>query len=157
MATTFAPNCSNLVNNAAGAVQTLPDVRVGGKVRTFTEVVSFSGQAIGDQIMVARIPYGSVPLGIILDATASFGSASTIALGDKNNVSRFANAGTFTSTDTPTRKMNAAACGIPLTTCYDYAGVSSTAYEDILLTIGVSSLPSTGSCVVTTEYIDYSS
>ena len=156
MALTYAPNCSLLVNNTGGAVQSLPDERVGGKPREFVEVVTFAGQAVGDQIMVARLPYGSVPLGVTFNASASAG-ASTIAIGDKNNVSRFAAAGTFTSTDTPTRKMTAATHGIPLTTCYDNAGVSNTNYEDILLTIGVSSLPSSGSLVVVTEYLSYSS
>jgi hypothetical protein len=45
--------------------------------------------------------------------------------------------------------------GVPLTTCYDYAGTASTAYEDILITVGVSSLPSTGTLVLVTKYLDY--
>lgn len=154
MATIFAPNCSLLVSNTGGNVQTLPDVRVGGKTRNWVEVIALGGSAIADQIMIARLPYGTVPIAIDFNASASLGS-STVAIGDKNNVSRFSAAGAFTATNTTTPKINNATYGVPLTTCYDYAGVSSTAYEDILLTIGVSSLPSAGTLTVITKYIDY--
>jgi hypothetical protein len=154
MATIFAPNCSLLVSNTGGNVQTLPDERVGGKTRNWIEVIALAGSAIADQIMVARLPYGSVPLEIKLNTSTSL-VASTIAIGDKNNVSRFSAAGVFTTTNTPTPKLNATTAGVPLTTAYDYLGVSNTNYEDILLTIGISSLPSTGTLVVITEYTDY--
>ncbi len=158
MATTFAPNCSVLVNNTAGAVQTLPDERVGGKERIWVEKYTMAGNAIADQIMVARLPYGAVPLNIVLTASISAGTSTILAVGDKNNISRFSGSGTLTSSDTPTEFLkNAAAVGVPLTTAYDYAGTSNTNYEDILITIGTSSLTSSGTLTIVTKYIDYSS
>lgn len=154
MAVTYAPNCSLLVNNTAGVVQTLPDERVGGHERIWTEVIALAGTAIADQIMIARLPYGSVPLVVEVSTSTSLG-ASTIAIGDKVNASRFSAAGTYTSTNATTNAINVATKGVPLTTCYDYAGTASTAYEDILITVGVSSLPSTGTLVLVTKYLDY--
>jgi len=154
MAVTYAPNCSLLVNNTAGVVQSLPDERVGGHERVWVEAIAMAGTAIADQIMVARLPYGSVPLSVDISTSVSLG-VSTIAIGDKINASRFSAAGTYTSTNATTNAINVATKGIPLTTCYDYAGTSSTAYEDILITVGVSSLVSTGTLVVVTKYIDY--
>lgn len=158
MATTYAPNVSNLINNTAGAVQTLPDERVGGVQRTWVEKVTMAGAAVADQIVVARLPYGAVPLSMRITVDTSAGTGTTIAVGDKNNVSRFATAGTLTSTNTPTDFIkNGSAIGVPLTTCYDYAGTSNTNYEDIMLTIGVSSLTASGTMTIVTSYLDYSS
>ena len=154
MALTYGSNCSLLVNNTGGVVQSLPDVRVGGKERTWTERIGLAGQAIGDQVMFARLPYGTVPIDVVMNTDTSLGS-SQVALGDKNNVSRFAAAGAFTTTNTPTPKINATTAGVPLTTAYDNAGTSNTNYEDLLLTVSVSSLPSTGTLVIITKYVDY--
>ncbi len=156
MATTFAPNVSLLVNNTAGAVQQLPDERVGGKTRNWVERITLAGAAIGDFIVVARIPYGSVPLDILVATDTSLGS-STVAIGDKINVSRFATAGTLTGTTALASKILPTAVGVALTTAYDYLGVASTQYEDVLLCVGVSSLPSSGTLTVITKYLDYGS
>lgn len=156
MATTFAPNCSLLVSNAGGLVQSLPDERVGGKERVWIEKITLAGQAPADPIMIARLPYGSVPTDFLLATDTSL-SGSTVAIGDKINVSRFAVAGTLTSTAGFASKLLPATGGIPLTTAYDYAGVASTKYEDVLLTIGTSSLPVGGTLTVLTKYIDYGS
>lgn len=156
MATVYAPNFSLLVSNTAGNVQQLPDERVGGKVRIWMDRVTMNGNAIGEQIAVARLPYGAVPLDLFYSADTSVG-VSTIAAGDKNNISRFATAGTYTVTTIQTTKLLPTALGVPLTTAYDYAGVSNTNYEDVLLTVGVSSLPSAGTLTVVIEYLDYGS
>ena len=156
MALTYAPNCSNLVNNTAGAVQTLPDFRVGGKKRIWVEKVTMAGAAVNDQVMVARLPYGSVPLSISVTTDTSAGTSTVLCFGDKNNISRFSSAGTLTSTNTPTEFCkNGAAIGVPLTTAYDNAGTSNTNYEDILMTITVSSLTSSGTLTIVTQYSDY--
>lgn len=154
MAVVFAPNCSLLVGNTGGNVQTLPDVRVGGKERTWTERIALTGQAPVTQTMVARLPFGTVPLAIEFSTDTSL-SAASIAFGDANNASRFSAAGTYTGTNDTTNKINVATKGVPLTTAYDYLGVSNTNYEDILLTISGSSLPATGTMVVVTKYVDY--
>ena len=154
MTIAYAPNCSLLVNNASGAVQSLPDVRVGGKERVWIERIALGGQATTVQTMIARLPYGAVPLSFDLSTDTSLGS-STVAIGDINNASRFSAAGTYTSLNATTNAINVATKGIPLTTVYDNAGVTTNNYEDVLITLGVSSLPSTGTLVVVTKYIDY--
>lgn len=157
MATTYAPMCSLLVSNAGGLTQSLPDVRAGGKERVWIEKIALAGQNTADQIMVARLPYGSVPTDLLVATDTSLGAAPTIAFGDKINVSRFAVAGVLTATTGWASRLLPATAGIPLTTAYDYAGVASQKYEDVLLTIGVSSLASTGTMTVLTKYIDYGS
>ena len=157
MALTYAPNVSLLVNNAGGLIQSLPDERVGGKLRIWVERITLAQQTIGDQIQIARLPFGAVPLDIWMETTATLGAAPTVAIGDKNNVSRFSAAGTFTSADARTSKINSTSVGVPLTTAYDNAGVSNTNYEDVLLTIGVSSLPAAGTLTTVIEYLDYGS
>lgn len=156
MTTFFAPQCSLLVGNTGGNVQTLPpDYLITGKTRVWIEKIALNGQAPGDQIMIARLPYGATPVDLVYDSDTSLGAAATAAVGDKNNVSRFAAAGTFTATDTPTSKLRASAIGVPITTAYDYAGVNNTNYEDVLMTLGASSLPVGGTLTVLTYYQDY--
>lgn len=161
MATYYAPQVSLLIGNTGGNVQTLPpDQLVGGKTRVWIERFAMNGAVLGDQIVVARLPVGSAPVDIVLVTTTTLGAATNISLGDKNNTSRFSASGAFTTTDTPTSKLNAASAGVPLTTGYQYDGTASTstgpvAYEDILLTILGSSLPLTGTLVVMTYYQDY--
>lgn len=155
MTIAYAPNCSLLVNNTGGNVQSLPDVRVGGKLRTWTERIALLGQAPSVQTMVARLPYGTVPISLSISVDTSLSNA-TIAVGDINNASRFSAAGTYTSTNGSTNAINVATKGIPLTTCYANDSTSSnTNFEDVLLTIGTSSLPATGTMVIITEYVDY--
>ena len=154
MTIAFAANCSLLVNNTGGNVQSLPDERVGGKERTWTERIALTGQAPAVQTMVARLPYGSVPLSFDISVSTSL-SGTSLAIGDLNNASRFSAAGTYTSTDATTNAINVATKGVPLTTVYDYLGATTKGYEDVLLTTSVSSLPATGTMVVVTKYLDY--
>jgi len=154
MTIAFAPNCSLLVSNTAGNVQTLPDVRVGGKERVWVEKILLTGQAPSVQTMIARLPFGSVPLSFDISIDTSL-SGSTLAIGDLNNASRFSAAGTYTSTNATTNAINVATKGLPLTTVYDYLGATTKGYEDVLITTAVSSLPATGTMIVVTKYIDY--
>jgi hypothetical protein len=154
MTVAFAPNCSLLVNNTGGNVQSLPDMRVGGKERVWIERIALAGQAPSTQTMVARIPIGSVPLSIDISTDTSL-SASTVAFGDLNNASRFSAAGTYTGTNSTINAINMATKGVPLTTVYDYLGATTKPYEDILITTAVSSLPATGTMLVVTKYVDY--
>lgn len=154
MAVLFAPNCTLLVGNTGGAVQTLPDVRVGGKLRVFTEVVTLASQVFTNSIMIARIPYGSELYAINVSVSATL-ATSTLSFGDANSATRYGAATTYTTANTKTDALNVAGRGIPITTCYDNTGVASTAYTDLLATIGVANLPASGTLVIVTEYIDY--
>lgn len=156
MTMTFAPNCSLLVTNSGGLVQSLPDERVGGKSRTWVERIALAGQNAADQIMVARLPYGSVPLNMEISVSATLG-ASTIAIGNIDNHSKYSAGGTYTSANVTTDAINNATKGVPITSAWKYDDTVSTAFEDVLLTIGVSSLPSSGTLTIVTKYLDYSS
>lgn len=158
IASAVAPNFSTIVYNSSGNVQTLgqPNL-ITGKLRAWTERLTLATQTVGSQIAIARIPYGSVPIAIVHETDTSL-SSSSICYGDMNNVSRFAATGTFTSTNTPTFVgPNVATQGVQLTTCYDYAGVSNTLYEDVIVTTSISNLPASGTITFRVEYLEYNS
>ena len=163
MALTYAPNCSKLVYNTAGAVQSLPDESFGGKTRNQIERYAMAGNAIADQVMVARLPYGSIPVSIMVTGTVSIGTGTTLAFGDRNNASRFGAAGALATLNVPTEFLTSASVrGLALTSCWaqDSTGTSATSntnYEDILMTIGTSSLGATGTLVIETKYLEYNS
>lgn len=154
MAVLFAPNCTLLTGNAGGAVQSLPNMQVGGKVRVFTEVITLAGQVFTNSIMFARIPYGSIIRGIWLSISATLGT-STLAIGDANSSTRYSAAATYTTVNTPADILLATQRGTLITTAFDNGGAASTVYTDLLATIGVANLPGAGTMVFQTEYIDY--
>jgi hypothetical protein len=156
MAITIVPgtNMALILGNSGGNVQQLPTQQVGAKPHIWTERIPLAAQASGANIPIARLPYGSIPLDIVLNSGVSLG-ASTVAIGDMNNVARFKAAATATAVDTPTSVLNSASSGLPLTTCYDVNGVASTAYEDVVMTVGAAALPASGTLVVTIYYQDY--
>lgn len=156
MTVRFAPNCALLVGNAGGAVQQLPDVRVGGKIRAFIERITLASQVIGDSIMIARIPYGADLLEVLLSTDTSLGS-STLSLGDANSSARYSALTAYTTLNSDSNILNVAGKGIPITTAYDNTGVASLAYTDLLLTIAAANLPASGNLVMITEYVDYGS
>jgi hypothetical protein len=140
--------------NSGGNVQQLPTQVVGAKMHCWTERITLAAQASGVNIPIARVPFGSALLGIVITGSVSLGT-STVAFGDMNTVNRFKTAAVFTAVDTPTNVLNAATLGLPLTTCYDYLGVASTAYEDVIMTVAAAALPGAGTLCVTTLYQDY--
>lgn len=156
MAVLFAPNSTLLVGNAGGAVQSLPNMQVGGKVRVFTEVITLASQVFTNSIMFARVPYGSLLRAIWMSSSVSLGT-STIALGDANSSTRYAAAAVFTTVNVPADLLIATQRGIQITTAYDNGGAASLAYTDLLATIGVANLPASGTLVFQTEYEDYGS
>ena len=164
IATQWGTQMTALVNNAGGAIQTLPPVTlVGGRQRTFVETVNLAGQANGTVIGVARIPLYAVFLGITLVSSVSLGTA-TISFGDANNATVFAPAATLTVT-TPTLVGAAAAIGQQISVGYDSdtgnqvtpfmpqkIGEGGALYEDIVMTVGAAALPGSGVLVVMTDF-----
>ena len=96
-----------------------------------------------DTILLARVPPGHRFIGGRLTASISMGT-STLAIGTAAATGKYRTAATFTATDTPTYFGNAAAM----------AAAESTADEDIILTVGVASLPITagGLLVIDLEF-----
>lgn len=162
VATLFSTQMTQLTGNAAGAVQSLPNVNVvSGKQRQFIANLTLAAQASGSVIAMARIPLPAVLTGITLITDTSLGS-TTIAFGDANSGAIYAAAQTFTTLNTPTRIGLAATHGAPITSGYDaqsgalvsaYApGQGGAVYEDILMTTAAATAPASGNFVVIFEY-----
>ena len=147
-------NMAMILANTGGGLQTLPNQMVGAKPHIWTERFTLASQASGVNIPVARIPFGSILLGILINGSVSLGT-STVAFGDMNNTARFKAAAVFTAVDTATQVLNSASQGAALTTCYDVNAVSNQAYEDIVMTVAAAALPASGTLVVSVLYQDY--
>ncbi len=121
--------------------QNLPDVRhVGGRVRVFNERFTMNSQADGDDIRVARLPVGAVPIVGIINASATMGASATAAIGITGTTGKYRAAATFTAA-APTLFGVASAMG-----------VANTAEETVLLTVGTAALPSSGTVIVQMLY-----
>lgn len=153
-ANAYGTNMGLLTGNISGTVQVLPRVSViSGRLRTFVETITLASQAAGTIFGVARLPKGSVFMGFEVLSTVSLGS-STIAFGNANNGSQYANATTLTSPDQPLFLGKTITEGVPLDTgIYDsVTGLASAAYEDILMTVAAAALPSSGTLRILTSY-----
>lgn len=166
-ATLFGPNMTLLTGNNGGSVQSLPQGNeVNAKERLFIEQIALASQASGSIFAVARIPLGCVFLGITVCTDTSLGSA-TIEFGDagSGNSAIYGAAATLTSTNTPTVFAKAGASGTygqQITSGYDsvtgaatsYTGSSGSGgnYEDVTMTTGAASLPSSGNLTVITRW-----
>ncbi len=96
-----------------------------------------------DTILLARVPPGHRFIGGRLTASISMGT-STLAIGTAATPGKYRAAAVFTAVDTPTDFGLASAM----------AAAESTADEDIILTVGVASLPTTagGLLVIDLEF-----
>ena len=127
---------------AQPALNTVPARRVDGSVwtarlRRFRATIALAGQGNGDDIVLFRVPAGSVFAYGVLNTTASL-STSTIAVGVSGTTNRYKNAATFTATNAPTLFGKTA----------EVSGAALAADTDVLLTIGAAALPGSGTLVV---------
>lgn len=163
-ATVFTPNMANITGNLGGQVQTLPHVDfVGGRQRQFVDTLVLASQAAATVIGVARIPLPFVFLGILINTDTSL-ATSTIAFGNAGNGNSaiYAAASTLTSTHTQTFLGKASLIGTEITSGFDsvtglatsYASSSGFggAYEDVILTTAVATLPAAGNLRIIFEY-----
>lgn len=158
VATTFSDVMTQLTGNAGGAIQSLPAVTLNGsRSRKIIASIVLASQASGSVIGVARIPVGAAITDIQLTTDTSLGSA-TISLGDSNSGAIYMAAQTFTATDTPTAVGKTATRGVPIAAGYDCVTGKVTTppaggnYEDVVLTVGTASLPSSGNLRIIIEY-----
>lgn len=91
----------------------------------------------GDTNVLARIPRGQVVVAAILNSTVTLG-ATTVAIGIAGTAAKYKNAAVFTTPDTPTLCMNAAA--------QDDAPLTD--YEDVIMTFAAANAPGAGIIVV---------
>lgn len=134
MAKTFASNLAGLND----VPPSLPSgAFAGGRVRAHTAIINLSGQKKGDTIVVGHKLAGDVFLAALLSTSRSLGS-STLALGDQTSPTRYRGAVPLTNANTPWWVGNTSAVGT----------VDATGGE-ILATIGVADLPTSGRLTVT--------
>ena len=129
----------------ADVPRTYPPVAfAGGKLRVLIEVFNFAGEATGSHPIGAPLPAGAVPVLGFLVTSASTGS-STLAIGNRDNASRY-RAGTILSQiDTPVLFGQ----GLVL-------GSATAAAEQLMLTVGSAALPAAGRLVIMLLYVDNS-
>ncbi len=127
---------------AQPALNAVPAKRADGsvwtaKLRRHRATIALAGQGSGDDVVLFRVPAGSVFAYGVLNASASLGT-STIAVGVSGTTNRYKNAATFTAVNTPTLFGKTA----------EVSGAALAADTDVLLTIGAAALPGSGTLVV---------
>lgn len=121
--------------------KTLPlNAEFGGHVHIQIADIPLAAQASGDTIEVALLPKGARVLNWQLLTDTSLGSA-TVALGTAASAAKYKAAAVFTTTDTISSGMLAAA-GLAVLT----------AEETVLLTIAAAALPASGNLRVAMFY-----
>ena len=110
---------------------------VGGRLRRYSGSITLATQTTSDTIVVAQVPAGADFAFGVITSSVSLGT-STVAIGITGSTGLYRTAATFTATDTPTPFGNTAAVkAAPLTT-----------EQSVFITIGVASLPASGTLVV---------
>ncbi|HEY2068277.1 MAG TPA: hypothetical protein VGG48_01885 [Rhizomicrobium sp.] len=163
-ATAWNDLMTNVTGNVGGALQTLnPVTTMGGRERVQIGRLTLASQVSGTFIHIGRVPVGAALLGITVLTDTSLGS-STLAFGDaaSGNAAIYGAAATLTATNTPTSWAKAATYGVPIVHGYD--GVTGTettyannsgyggGYEDILMSVGAATMPSSGNLVTIVHY-----
>lgn len=109
----------------------------GSRLRRYTATITLNTQTTSDTIVIAQIPAGADFCYGVLTSTVSLGT-STIAIGTSGATGSYRTAATFTATDTPTMFGNTA----------QVKAAPLTAEQQIFITIGVASLPASGTLIV---------
>lgn len=166
VATVFTDNMALLTGNTGGALQSLPGTNVfNGKTQSQWGRLTLASQTSGTVIGIARVPLYASLVAIDAITDTSLGS-STIEFGDTNSQALYAAAATLTATQTLTRMGPLLAYfGVPLTSGYDsvtgnlvtpfmpqLVGQGGADYEDIVMTVGAATMPSSGILVVRVSY-----
>lgn len=127
---------------AQPALNTVPARRVDGSVwtarlRRFRATITLGGQGSGDDVVLFRVPAGSVFAYGVLNTSTSLGT-STVAIGVAGTTNKYRNAAIFTAANSPTLFGKTA----------EVSGAALAADTDVLLTIGAAALPGSGTLVV---------
>jgi len=137
MAVLYAFELSGLLNTTPLVIKPTTAAAFGGRLRRYRGYIALASQTTSDTIVIAQIPAGSLFAFGVLTNSVSLGT-STIAIGITGSTSKYEAATTFTAVDTPTL----------IGTAGGQAGNALTAEERIFITIGVASLPASGTLVV---------
>lgn len=130
------------VNELSG-LYSLPVVKpsatngVGGRLRRYSGSITLNTQTTSDTIVVAQIPAGADFVFGMITSSVSLGT-STVAIGYAGATGAYRAAATFTATDTPT----------PFGVTAQVKAAPLAAEQQVFITIGVASLPASGTLVV---------
>lgn len=117
----------------------------GGNVRVYREVINLGGTGspytTSDTIVVAYPQPGESFLKGVITSSVTLGT-STVAIGVASATGKYRAAATFTTADTPT--LFGTTAGMAPTV----ANPKLTAPEEVIITIGTASLPSSGTLIV---------
>ena len=141
MATYYGTNAGKVMAATVntGAPGTPAQDTTGSSVRAFVETVAMTTQTTGDIIYVARLPKGSVFLYGLID-TDTTTSTATVSVGVTGATQKYRTAGAVTVTTQP------GLLGVGA------AWTQLTQDDDVFLTIGTASLPTSGNLTVTMVY-----
>lgn len=109
---------------------------IGGNVRLHRATITLATQTTSDTILIAVPRKGDTFLFGCMTTTVTLGASATVAFGTSTSTAKYKAAATFTSADTPTLFGKAAAM------------TALTADEEIIVTIAVASLASSGTWIV---------
>lgn len=137
MATTYS-------NEAQLALNTVPARKVSvarwqGELRRYSATITLAAQASADDIVLFRVPKGSVFAYGVVNTSVSTATA-TLAIGVSGSTAKYKAAAAQTTPNAPTLfGTNAEVARVD--------GIA-TDFEDVLLTIGTAALPASGTLVV---------
>jgi hypothetical protein len=115
---------------------------VGGRRRQHLAEFTLASDAVGTYSFPQVVPKGARILDIRLNASATLGASATLAIGITGTTGKYRAAATFTSADQwVSTALNAA------------IGVELTADEQIILTVAVAALPSSGRLLMEVVYV----
>lgn len=108
------------------------------KLKRLRATIDYDGQANGDTITLGKLPPGAAFAYGVLDASATFGAAATLAIGIAGEPARFRAAAIFTAADTPTLFGKAAAV----------AADPFTEEKTVIATVGAAAAPNSADYLI---------
>lgn len=139
MATTYAAEVSAQQTTPAGKSS---GAYTGGRLRRWRATITLASQASGDDVVLARIPAGHTFAFGIINPGVALGGTATVAIGVSGATGKYRAAAIDNATGPKLFGLAAAVDDAPL------GGTG----EEVLLTVGAASLPSSGTLVVDLYY-----
>lgn len=116
----------------------------GGRLKRLRGTFTANTQTTSDTLVVGNLPAGATFAFGVITASVTMGASATLAIGTTGATGKYRAAATFTSADTPTLFGTAATIGA--------ADPALSAEEQVFVTIGTASLPSSGTLVIDLYY-----
>jgi hypothetical protein len=129
-------NASSAAAANAG-IAAIPASLLGGKVRLALAEFNCATDVQGTYTVPIRLPAGARVLTMFMNASVTMGASATIAIGIAGTVGKYRAAATYTAADTFSLFSINAATGVALAT-----------EEQIIMTVGVASLPASGRLLI---------